>query len=35
MAELDGTISNLVGTAQELNSLADELDSKLKFFQID
>lgn len=34
MTELDGTISNLVVTAQELNSLADELDGKLKFFHI-
>lgn len=34
MSELNETISNLVATSKELNNLADELDSNLKFFQI-
>lgn len=34
MSELYETISNLVVTSKELNDLADELDSNLKFFQI-
>lgn len=34
MAELNETIANLVETSKELNNLAGELDSNLKFFQI-